>query len=64
MMQSENRWEFYQDKMKMWQWRNLQENRVVAVSASGFSVFKECVDNATSRGYVAPMRNVNRSKGS
>lgn len=62
MMQSENRWEFYLDKTKLWQWRKFQDNRVVAVSSIGYTLFKDCVANATSRGYVAPTHNAGYGK--
>ena len=53
-----NRWQFYKDKVGQWQWRKFQVNKVVAVSADGFSSRKACVNDAKTRGYVHPEKSV------
>jgi hypothetical protein len=62
MIERSNRWEFYQDRLKLWQWRKFQGDKVVSVSMDSFPSFKECVGNATQKGYVAPLPATSRLK--
>ena len=47
----EKHWSFYKDNSHRWQWRKFQGDKVVAVSADGFSDRDACVRNAMERGY-------------
>ena len=54
MIQPSDRWQFYKDKIGQWQWRKIEANKVVAVSADGFNSRPACIKNARTRGYVDP----------
>lgn len=47
----EDRWEFYKDQNRQWQWRKFVKDKVVAVSGSGFYSRTACVNDARRRGY-------------
>lgn len=52
---SDDRWEFYQDKINQWQWRKFVANKVVAVSADSSYSRQACVNDARKRGYIGPI---------
>jgi hypothetical protein len=62
MVSISKRWEFYKDNSHRWQWRKFQGEKVVAVSADGFSQRKDCIQDAIQRGYEAPVTESLRSK--
>jgi hypothetical protein len=62
MISQSKRWEFYKDNSHRWQWRKFQGEKVVAVSADGFSDRDTCVKNAIQRGYVATAPEPARAK--
>ena len=49
-----NRWQFYQDKPGIWQWRKYEANKVVAVSYDVFHSRPACINDAKRRGYSVP----------
>jgi hypothetical protein len=51
---SDERWEFYQDKINEWLWRKFVSNKVVAVSSDSSYSRQACVNDARKRGYVGP----------
>ena len=54
MILTTQRWQFYKDKMGLWQWRKFVANKVISVSAESFQSRKACVNDAKTRGYVVP----------
>ncbi len=52
VIESEDRWEFYKDRIGQWQWRKFRSKKVVAVSSDGFYTRQACVTDARRRGYV------------
>lgn len=61
--QSDDRWEFYEDKMSQWQWRKFVANKVVAVSAYSYFTRQACVVDARTRGFVgSPTQGVKKSQ--
>jgi len=52
ILQQMKRWEFYRDNSNQWQWRKFEHNKVVAVSADGFSSRQACANDARRKGYI------------